>query len=118
MKTIIQGEKETFTIQLAVKDAETEVIRPYDLTGNTEITVHFKVGTSLTTKNRVAATVGVVILGADIDGKIKGTLEASDTALMPKSGTGFIEIKVNKGSGEIKKFRIEQAFQMQETAAA
>lgn len=118
MKTIIQGEKSVFTVRLTTKEAGSEISLPYDLTGNTEITMHWKVGTKLKTKNRVATTVGVVVLGDARDGKIQGTLLVADTADMPKTGTGLVEIKVDFGSGNVKKFIVENAFTMKETAAA
>lgn len=116
MKKYVQGSKQDFTIQLLEKD-EDGVSRPFDLTGNTEITMKWKAGTSLLTKNRVAASVGVIVLGADAEGKIKGTLLPADTDTQPKNAAGLIEISVVFSPTDIARFQIKSAFSVEEKAS-
>jgi hypothetical protein len=115
MKKYVQGESVDFTVQLLKKD-EDEVSRPFDLTGNTEISMIWKASTSVIKKNRVAATVGVVILGASTEGKIKGTLLPADTETQPKNAAGLIEIVVTFSATDIKKFQVKGAFAVEEKA--
>lgn len=112
MKKFIQGEKVELTIQLAVKDAA-GVIRPFDLTSNTEISACFELGSTRIQKNRVASPVGVVVVGVATDGKIKATLTATETDTFAKGSSGLLEITVDKGSGNITKFQIKNAFQVE-----
>lgn len=113
MKKYVQGSKVDFTIQLLVKDRD-GVSRPFDLTGNTEISVNFKAVSSLITKNRVAATIGVVVLGLDTEGKIKATLLPADTLTQPKASNGVVEIVVTFSATDKKKFQIPAAFEVVE----
>lgn len=115
MLKYIQGEKKEFTIQLLKKDDQ-GVSRPFDLTSNTEITVVWKAGTSVIKKNRVAATTGVVVVGASVEGKIKATLLPADTETQPKSASGLIEIAVTFSATDIKKFQVKGAFSVEEKA--
>lgn len=115
MKKYIQGELVDFTVQLLKKD-EDGVSRPFDLTGNTEITMTWKASTSVIKKNRVAAVVGVVVLGALTEGKIKGTLLPADTDTQPKTAAGLIEIAVTLSPTDIKKFQVKSAFAVEEKA--
>lgn len=109
MKKYIQGEKVKFSIQLGTKD-KNEVFKALDLTGNTEIQVVFKTGSTVIKKNRVASPVGVVVLGALTEGKIEATLTAAETETQPKTADGLIEIVVTYPSSDIKKFQIAKAF--------
>lgn len=113
MKKVIQGEKSEFIVSLGVKDSS-GVVRSFSLVGNIEISMKWKHASGFIQKNRVGATIGVVVVGADADGKIKGTLLATDTAAMPKTGAGLLEIVVDKGSGVVTKFQISSAFQVVE----
>lgn len=115
-KRYVQGEKVEFIAQLAVRD-RFGLVRPYDLTGNSEITMIWKAATSVLKKNRVAATVGVVVIGALTEGKIKGTLLSADTDAQPKISNGLIEVDVKFGS-EFDKFQVKNAFIVDEKADA
>lgn len=116
MKKYIQGERVSFTIQLAIKDSD-GIIRPFPLTGNTEIVMLWESSAGVVRKNRVAATTGVVVVGADADGKVKGTLEVADTDAQAKTTAGNIEITVTKGVGDVTKFKLKNAFQVDEKVA-
>ena len=111
MREIVQGEREIFVIQLGQKDSG-GVVRPFDLTGNTEISVCWKAESTIVQKNRVAATIGVIVVGADTDGKIQGTLEVADTDSFPQTSNGSIEIIVTKAGGDVTKWQIDNAFQV------
>lgn len=109
MRKIIKGSKQVFVIQLSRK--EDGVLKVYDLTGNVEITVCFKSGSTVVAVNKVAAPVNVIVVGADADGKIQATLETTNTDAL-NVGTGSIEVVVDKGSGDVDKFQIANAFQV------
>ena len=116
MKKYIQGAKAEFTIQLLVKDSN-GVSRPFDLTGNTEITMKWKTGTTIITKNKVASPIGVEVLGAVTEGKIKGTLLPADTLTQSQTGAGLIEIAVSFSATDIKKFQIKNGFAVDDDVA-
>jgi len=110
MKKIVQGEKKVFTINLTEID-ENDVSTKFDLTGNEEITVCFNVRSTTVVKNRVAATIGVVVVGAETDGKIQATLLVADTKLLD-TGKGDVEIVVTKPSNDISIFQQENGFEI------
>jgi len=116
MKKYVQGSKVDFTVQLAT--VTNGISKAFDLTGNVEITMTWKLGSSILTKNRVAATVGVIVLGAATDGKVKGTLLPADTLTQTKGTAGLLEIKVDFGSNVVKVFQIKNAFAVDEKASA
>lgn len=113
MKIIIQGEKEVLTAQCARQDAN-KVVRPFDLTGNVEITATLKLGSTILRKYRVASPVGVTISGDATDGKILIEVTATESATFAKGTGGILEVKVDKGSGDITKFQLAKAFQVDE----
>lgn len=113
MKKLVQGEKAEFTFQLATK-SKAGLVKPFDLSTNTEITVRFRAGSTTLAKNRVANPVGVVVLGFDADGKIQATLAVADTDAMPKTTSGLVEVVVTKPGGDVRKFQLKNAFQVDE----
>ena len=112
MREVIQGEQETFTINLTqtktLSDG-TKVVSPFDLTSNTEIEVCFKVSTIKVTKLKTLTEVSVI--GADTDGKIQASLEVADSDSF-QAGNGDIEIVVTKPAGAVTKFQILNGFQV------
>lgn len=110
MKKIIQGEKKIFTIRLTVKDDD-GISKAFNLETNTEITVCFKTRSTTVIKNRVAVTVGVIVVGAEKDGKIQATLEVTDINTLDVT-KGDIEIVVTKPSNDITKFQIINGFEI------
>jgi len=113
MREVIQGEKEVFRINLTVKDKNTNITSPYSLVGQTEISVCFKVGTTILQKNRVAVPIGVVVIGPEVDGVIEATMDVAESDGFA-AGDGDIEIVETKGAGVVKKFQIPNAFQVLE----
>lgn len=113
MKVIIQGEKEVLTAQCARKDVN-GVVRPFDLTGNTEITATLKLGSTTLKKYRVGSPVGVTISGLATDGKVLVEVTATESEAFSKGTGGILEVKVDKGSGDITKFQLKNAFQVDE----
>lgn len=112
MRTIVQGEKETFTINLTEKESLSDgtiLTKPFDLTGFTEIEVCFKVDTIKVSKKQTAAEVAVI--GADTDGKIQTSLEIANTDSF-QVGDGSIEIVITKAAGDVTKFQILNSFQI------
>jgi len=112
MKPVIQGAQVPFTINLTETKNQNgvKVTTPFDLTGNTEIEVCFKVGSTVVSKKKTVGA-GVLIIGAEIDGKISSTLEIADSdGFAP--GDGDIEIFETKGAGVVTKFQILKAFQV------
>ena len=113
MIKIIQGEKKEFIIQLGVKDL-TEVVRPFDLTDNTEITVKWKHSGGVITRNRVASVIGVTVIGNESNGKISAVLYPAETDALPKTSSGLLEISVSFSATEVKKFQVPAAFEIVE----
>lgn len=112
MRTIIQGEKETFTINLTEKESLSDgtiLTKPFDLTGFTEIEVCFKVGTTIKSKKLTLAEVSVI--GLDTDGKIQVALEVADSNGFGV-GQGSIEVVITKAVGDVTKFQILNSFQI------
>lgn len=112
MRTVIQGEKEVFTINLTETETlgdGTKVTKPFDLTGNTEIEVCFQVSPSKISKTLTGAEVSVI--GVDTDGKVQTAMEVADSDAFAV-GDGNIEVVVTKGVGEVTKFQILNSFQI------
>lgn len=112
VREVIQGEQETFVFTLTTKDKNTGITSPYDLTGNTEISCCFKVSSTVAQVNRVAAPAQVTELDLT-GGKIQAVLETADTDGLPQ-GIGSVEITVTKAGGVVKKWRIDDLFQVKE----
>ena len=108
MIKIIQGEQQPFTIDL--KSAETG--KPFDLTGYSEITVCFKAGSSLVSKDTSS---GVSVVGDPMLGQISGTLEVADTSSLTSTASGSIEVTIDFGGGNIKKTQILNEFSVSQT---
>jgi hypothetical protein len=106
MKTVIQGEKETIRTQLAVKTGD--LVTPFDLTGNVEITVSLKHGGGVLTK--LKTTAGVAVVGADTAGLIDTLLSVADTNGMAATPVVSQEITVDKGAGNVTRFQVRNAF--------
>jgi len=104
MVEVIQGEKQAFTVNV-VKKGTTTV--PFDLTGFTEITVCFKVGSSVVVKTETGGDVAVV--GDPLLGQISVSLTVADTSAMAP-GNGDIEVDVEKGAGENTKSQSLDSF--------
>lgn len=103
MKQVIQGESETFTINLGVRGSD-GITRPFDLTGQTSIRMCFKHSGGVIEKT-------ASVVGAESDGKVTSTLSTADTAVMVASDSGTIETEVVQPSATTK-FRSENAFQV------
>lgn len=85
MLDIIQGEQQPYKIDLTSKKTGL----PFDLTGNVEIEVCFKAGSTIIIKKK---TLGEVIVDSLILGQISGNLEVSDTNSMTPLTDGAIEV--------------------------
>lgn len=108
MLDIIQGEKQPFEFNLTSKKSG----GPFDLTGNIEIEVCFKSGTTIVTKKKTLSEITVV--GSPELGQISGDLEVADTDSLPSTENGDVEIKIDFGGGDIKKAQILGAFKVTE----
>lgn len=113
MRIIIQGEKEVLRVQVARKSAN-GVVRPFDLTGNTEITASLKLGSTTVKKYKVGSPVGVTVVGPDTDGLLDIELTSTESETFAKGTGGIFEIKVEKTTGDITKFQLKNAFQVDE----
>ena len=103
MLNIIQNERKPFSITITSKKTGL----PLNLTGNSDITVCFKAGVSLTTltKTGVRITVDNAVLG-----QISGALTQAETDAMSAVNSGDIEIAVDYGSGDVQKSQKFNAF--------
>lgn len=104
MIEVIQGEKQTFNIDLTSKKTG----KSFDLTGNTEITVCFKSGTTIIEKTKTATEVSEV--GDPLLGQITVDLLTTDTATMLPTQEGIIVVEVDFGSGDVRKAIQNNAF--------
>ena len=108
MRQIVQGEQQTFVIQLSRKQDNVQF--PFDLTGYTEIQVCFKSNTTIVEKDTSS---DVTVVGPDTDGKIQAILQVADTESF-QTGKGDIEVVVTKPAGEVTKWQIPNSFQVSE----
>jgi len=102
---VIQGEKQSFTINLKQPSGS-----PFDLTGFTEITVCFKAGSTVVQKLESLAEVSVV--GADTLGTITVDLAIADSDSFSPTGEGHIEVHVAFSASDVRKTQILNAFQV------
>jgi len=85
MLDIIQGEQQPYKIDLTSKKTGL----PFDLTGNVEIEVCFKAGSTIIVKKK---TLSEVIVDSEILGQISGNLEVFDTNPLTPLTDGSIEV--------------------------
>ncbi len=88
MLEIIQGEQQPYKIDLTSKKTG----KPFDLTGNVEIDVCFKAGSTVIVKKK---TLSQVVVDSALLGQISGNLEVGDTESMSPLTDGQIEVLVN-----------------------
>ena len=100
---IIQGEKQTVTIELTSQKSGNK----FDLTGATEIVVCFVAGTTVIQKLLSLSEVTVV---SALNGEITADLLVADTDTLPATTDGKVEVQVTFGAGDVRKAQILNAF--------
>jgi len=100
MKAVVQNTTAEFFMSLGEK-GDDDVVRPFDLTGHDASTpkICWKAGSTKVEKLLTDADVSIV--GPEIDGKIKGVLNPSQTASFPNGEFGDIEVVVTKTVGGV-----------------
>jgi len=105
MIVIIQGEKQPFELNLSSLKNGTA----FDLTGFTDITVCFKIGSTTIEKKESDGDVTVV---SEPRGEISTFLTVADTDSLTPGTDGAIEVLVDFGGGDIKKAQDLNAFKV------
>jgi len=97
MIEVIQGERQRFLIDLASKKTK----KPFDLTGNDDIEVCFKAGTTLIVKKRTLTE--VTIIGDPLLGQIEVFLTKDETPTLPPVTDGITVTTILFPGDDVKK---------------
>ena len=114
MKKIIQGSREVFDVDLGLKDlcSGSNIVRPADLTGMLDATSKICWQAGTTKIEKLFTDIDLVLIGVPKDGMVQGILDVTETGSFPADEVGIIEIVIDKGSGDVTKWQIIDAFQV------